>query len=266
MGEMLAVLGTRLTERVAARLTLPGLLYIALSCWAVSSGHAHPFEPTRVAAVIDRWAASAQAVPLALAVDIGLALLAATAIGIAASTVATEVVGRVWSGRRAPKRWLARRGEAWRARHEDVPERYAPQRLTPIGDRFRTAGEKVDAQYGLSLPDVWPRLLILAGPDTRELLARASDRYRADTVLTAWALLVLPLTVWWWPAALLAGLGLTVGYRRSLASASVLATLIESTVDLHQRDLAASLGVELDDGRVTRAEGPQINVLITKHT
>lgn len=266
MSEVLTVLGTRLTERVVARLTLPGLLYVAFCFWAFKSGHAHAFDPARVAGAVDRWAAAAQTTPLVLLVHAGLALTAATAVGLVASAVAGEVVGRVWSGRRAPRRWIARRREAWGRRNRGVPERYAPQRLTPIGDEFRNVGEKVDAQYGLSLTDVWPRLLILAGPDTRDVLARAADRYRADTALTAWALMALPWAVWWWPAALLSVLGLLIGYRRSLSSAGVFATLIESTVDVHQGDLAASVGVPLPAGRVTAAEGPQINILITKST
>jgi hypothetical protein len=55
-----------------------------------------------------------------------------------------------------------------------------------------------------------------------------------------------------------------VGRHRGLASGAALADLVEAAVDLHQRQLAEALGVDLPHGRITPAEGLQINGMLNK--
>jgi hypothetical protein len=100
--------------------------------------------------------------------------------------------------------------------------------------------------------------------EVRTVLGAAHQRYRTDVALVAWALLYLPWTVLWWPAGLLAVAGTIVGYQRACASGRVLATLIEATVDLHQKVLADAVGVDLPEGRITPREGNRINAILIK--
>ncbi|MBT2423797.1 hypothetical protein J7F01_15260 [Streptomyces sp. ISL-22] len=63
--------------------------------------------------------------------------------------------------------------------------------------------------------------------------------------LTAWALLYLPLTVWWWPAVLITAVLAVAGRQRTRAAADIYATLIEAAARLHARALADCLGLDL---------------------
>lgn len=268
MNPILATLGTKLTERIAAKLTLPGLLYLAAWIWALHTGHSRPFESGALASELDAWSEAAETRTGAFALAVALALVAATLCGLLAALIGQEVVGRLWTTRVAPAWLLEWRRSAWDRRHADrdrpPPSRYRPARLTPIGDAFRLAGERVDAQYGLSVIDAWPRLMILAGPETRDFVADSYRRYRSDATLAAWGLLVLPLAAWWWPAALAGLIGIATGSVRATFSSATLALVIESVVDAHQRDLAEALGVELSEGRLTREEGPRLNNILAK--
>lgn len=268
MNTVLASLGGKLTERLAARLTGPGLLYLALCLWAFTTGHAHAFDLGRLTDAARGWERSVATAPLAIGLELALALAVATLAGLAANAIADGVVGRVWTWRSPPAWWIERRGRAWDRRFADrdpkPPSAYRPQRLTAIGDSFRLVGKRAEAQYRLSVPDAWPRLMILAGADTRAFVSEAYERYRADNRLVAWALLVLPWTIWWWPAcAIAAGLAV-IGCLRAHESAQALAVLIESVIDTHQRQLAESLGVDLPNRRLTTREGPEINNILAK--
>src|SRR5262249_57826418 len=129
---------------------------------------------------------------------------------------AGDGVPRLWIIR-GPRWWfniLQRRTEArWAGRAPQPPQRYLPQRATVVGERFRLIGERVHAQYGLSVTHAWPRIWILASADARTLIAAAQRRYYSDAALVAWGLLYLPWALWWWPAILIGAAALAYGYR-----------------------------------------------------
>jgi hypothetical protein len=255
---LLSELGKKLADRWLTTLVLPGLLFVAAVVVARLLGHGHAVDAARLAAEVDRLAKGVSAKPSVIALLVVGVLLAATGAGLLAQAVAAGV-RRTWTARR-PKRLVA-----WRAsRSKAALDRYRPARLTPIGDRFRLADERVDVQFGLSVGLAWPRLWLLVGESTATALSTANARYRAATETTAWGVLYLALGVVWWPAAVAGVVTVVAGYRRGRVGGAVLADLVEAAVDVHQRQLAEAVGVELPHGRVTPAEGLRINDILNK--
>jgi hypothetical protein len=268
--ELISSLGQRLTERWLAVVLLPGLLYTIVAAWALTTGHAHAFDAAHVITRFDAaWSTVDDRGPVAIVLAAAGLLTAAVIIAYLAATLGEHAVHRVWTAR-GPRWWAHRRQRSTRAAWERDNRRpadpYLPQHATPIGDTFRLVGVRADIQYGLSVPDAWPRIWLLAGPDTRTVITTAHQRYQADATLTAWALLYLALTVIWWPAAFIATLTATLGYLRAVAAARTLAAVMESIIDIHQRDLANAIGVPLTAGRLTRDEGNIINDILTKRS
>jgi hypothetical protein len=97
-------------------------------------------------------------------------------------------------------------------------------------------------------------------PDTvRAELGAASDAFSTSARLTAWAILYLILGIWWWPAipvALITGATAIIKARQATEN---LADLIESTVDLQGRSLAAQL-----DENLTGPLTPAIGQVLTR--
>ncbi|MFI6761932.1 hypothetical protein ACIBF5_22600 [Micromonospora sp. NPDC050417] len=267
MTELISLIGQRLTERWATVVLLPGLLYVLIGGCALTVGHAHALDALYLTKALNtswqRIVGHAPAGPL-------LSLAALFGLAILSGVTATFLAGRVHSlwVMSGPQRWVERRQRktmrAWASREPRPPTRYLPRRATSIGDTFRLVGERIHAHYGLSVLLAWPRIWILASPDTRTLVTTAYQRYHSDAVIAAWALLYLPLAAWWWPAALIATATAVIGYRRARGSASSLASLIEATADTHQHQLAAALGVPLPEGRITPVQGAHINKDINK--
>jgi hypothetical protein len=265
--ELITAFSQRITERWLAAVVLPGLLYIALTGWAWIAGATHTVDVVYVAGQLNDLWRHLRTTPTGPVLALTGVLTAAVLAGLTATTVAQHLVHRLWITR-GPRRWIEHRQQVtkqvWTDRTPRPPSRYLPERATTIGERFRLVGERVDAQYGLSTIDVWPRLWLLAGTDTRTLITAAHHRYLTDTALTAWALLLLPWAWQWWPAGPIAAAGILIGYTRARTSSAALAALIEATIDTHQHELAASLGVNLPEGRITPLEGNQINNILTK--
>ena len=267
MTDLIATVGKKITERWLAAILLPGLVYMAIIGWALLTGQRHALDlPWLAARLADLWQNHASS-PGTAVVATALALAGAGLAGVAATMIADDGVHRLWT-MRGPKAWLAIRRDrtkaAWQGRNPRPPDRYLPERAIVIGERFRLIGERVHAQYGLSVTAAWPRVWILTNADTRTLISVAHRRYYSDAALAAWGLLYLPWTVQWWPAAVIAAAALTLGHRRARASSAVLATLIEATVDAHSKELAEALGVDLPEGRVTPQEGNHINDILNK--
>ncbi|CCH17831.1 hypothetical protein [Micromonospora lupini] len=267
MTDLIATLGKKITERWLATVLLPGLLYVAITGWALLAGHGHALDLSwLIRRLNDLWQHHPPG-PAAAAVATAVALAGAGLAGVAATVVAEDVVHRLWiiRGPQARLDTLAKRTEArWEGRVPRPPQRYLPQRATVIGERFRLIGERVHAQYGLSVNLAWPRLWILASADTRTMIGAAHRQYFSDAALAAWALLYLPWTVRWWPAVLIATAVLAFGYRQARTSSAILATLIEATVDAHANDLAKVTGIDLPEGRLTPEEGNKINDILAK--
>lgn len=267
MTDLIASLGQKITERWLATIMLPGLLYMAIASWALLAGHHHAIDlPWLIGRLNDLWPHRPTG-PAPAGVAIAAALAGAGLSGVVATVVAQDVVHRLWTIRGPLGRLLKLRTRTrarWAGRVPRPPQRYLPRRATVIGERFRLIGERVHAQYGLSATAAWPRVWILASADTRTLIGAAHRRYYTDAALAAWGLLYLPLTVQWWPAALIAAAALTFGYRSARNSSATLATLIEATVDAYATDLAKAVGVDLPEGRLTPEEGNKINNVLGK--
>jgi hypothetical protein len=265
--DLIASLGQKISERWLGAIVLPGLLYTTIVGWALLAGHWHALDlPWLVGRVDELWH-QAPPRPATAAITIAAALALAGSAGVASTVMAEDILHRAWTIR-GPQRWLntlrKRTRARWVGRDSQPPERYLPQRATIIGECFRLIGERVHAQYGLSVNDAWPRIWILASADTRTLLAAAQQRYYGDAALAAWGLLYLPWTLWWWPAGIIAATTIALGYLRARTSATTLATFIEATVDVHATDLAGAVGVDLPEGRVTPVEGNNINDILIK--
>jgi hypothetical protein len=263
---LLTELSQKLADRWLSTLVLPGLLYSTAAVCAYLLGWRHALDPARLAAGLERDGADLIDKPAAIVVAVVIALLAATTAAIAARGLA-GVVHRAYLAR-GPLRWLLHRRRRARAAvaHRDPrpPVRYLPRRATPIGDRFRLIGERIDVQYGLDAALVWPRLWLLLPETTRTVVQTAHDQYQGATTLTGWALLYLGLGTIWPPALLAAFITATVGYRRAVTTSAVFADLIEASIDTQQHTIAAMAGISLPHGRLTRAQGLRINDLLNK--
>ncbi|MCP3016735.1 hypothetical protein NGM33_25725 [Nocardiopsis dassonvillei] len=121
------------------------------------------------------------------------------------------------------------------------PER--PERPTWCGDRIAAVRTRLARDHRADLAVLWPHLwLVLPEEERVEVTAAREDLSRA-TGLTAWALLYLPLTVWWWPAALVATAVAGIAWVRARSAAGNYATLVEAVVRLHAMELADRVGV-----------------------
>lgn len=121
------------------------------------------------------------------------------------------------------------------------PER--PERPTWCGDRIAAVRTRLARDHRADLAVLWPHLwLVLPEEERVEVTAAREDLSRA-TGLTAWALLYLPLTVWWWPAALVAAAVAGIAWVRARSAAGNYATLVEAVVRLHAVELADRVGV-----------------------
>ncbi|WP_019607028.1 hypothetical protein [Nocardiopsis sp. CNS-639] len=121
------------------------------------------------------------------------------------------------------------------------PER--PERPTWCGDRIAAVRTRLARDHRADLAVLWPHLwLVLPEEERVEVTAAREDLSRA-TGLTAWGLLYLPLTVWWWPAALVAAAVAGIAWVRARSAAGNYATLVEAVVRLHAVELADRVGV-----------------------
>jgi hypothetical protein len=121
------------------------------------------------------------------------------------------------------------------------PER--PERPTWCGDRIAAVRTRLARDHRADLAVLWPHLwLVLPEEERVEVTAAREDLSRA-TGLTAWGLLYLPLTVWWWPAAPVSAAVTGIAWVRARSAAGNYATLVEAVVRLHAVELADRVGV-----------------------
>ncbi|WP_336114933.1 hypothetical protein [Streptomyces sp. PTD9-10] len=154
---------------------------------------------------------------------------------------------------------LATAAEARAAAHRVGAEE--PVRPTWSGDRVHLAALRVRRDYGLDLAVLWPHLwLTLPDPPRAEVTAARQALARAAT-LTAWAVLYLPLALWWWPALLVAAVLALTGHHRFRAAADAYATLLEAVVRLHAADLARRFGLDCT-GPLTATDGARLAELL----
>lgn len=135
----------------------------------------------------------------------------------------------------------APRHAAHRARDRISAER--PDRPTWSGDRLHAVAVRLERDLHLELPGLWPHLwLTLPDRASGQVSTARQDLARATT-LAGWAILYLPLTSWWWPAAPLSlAIGL-IAWRRTRAAADTYAMLLEAAIRLYLTDLAQQVNL-----------------------
>ncbi|MFC7469947.1 hypothetical protein ACFQVA_23880 [Actinomadura keratinilytica] len=273
MSALLTGIGTRIAERWLQTVVLASLLWVAALVISVRLGHAHPFDAGRLSAWLDEIArdrAGRSFSAVALAVASGL-LAAAPPVwrpersagrsnGCGAPPVpgprcpgwcggagAAAATGRAGPSRHRPDllRPASGRTAGTRLRPARGPRRkpHRPERPTRIGDLFHRAAVRVHRRHALDLEPAWPRLWALLPETLRADITGARQAYDSAARLVSWAVLYAALAVLWWPGALVAAAVLATAVGRARVAASLLATLVETAVDLHLTDLAERLGV-----------------------
>ncbi|KUL21384.1 hypothetical protein [Streptomyces regalis] len=285
MSTFLSTLAGKAAEKWLALLVLPGLVYVACLGAAAVLGHHDALNAVELQHVIDRSAThSSASSPGAILLTAAAVLAAAALAGLTARALGVAVE-RLWTvpDDRGPARLLVRhrrrrwlRADQERAEAETrsaiaraITRRNAialelPERPTWIGDRFHAVDERVYRAYDLDLTSAWPRLWLVASDSVRAELGTARDAYGAAARLGGWALLYLPLAVWWWPALPGAAVIALTAWIRGREAAAVLADLVEATVDLHGTLLAQELGLTGERPALTRDTGYDVTVILRK--
>ncbi|TDD38154.1 hypothetical protein E1287_06285 [Actinomadura sp. KC06] len=283
MNGLLGELGKKLAERWLSLLVLPGALYLAVAAAAVTLGHGHALDVGRLAHEITRHAKSPSVtnaggqVVLLAAVLAGAAVvgLIVQALGVLVERLSLAAGWRRWPRpvQGVVRRWVDARQRRWDAAHAawhaeyqgarapdpaDRPDPAArhkaardrdriaverPARPTWSGDRVHAVAVRLDRHHHLDLATVWPQLwLILPDAVRRELNDARADVARAAT-LGAWAVLYVPLAVWWWPAAPIAIVIAVTARHRIRTSTNAYARFLEAATRMHATTLAVRLGI-----------------------
>ncbi|MFJ7955771.1 hypothetical protein ACIQ62_05695 [Streptomyces sp. NPDC096319] len=125
----------------------------------------------------------------------------------------------------------------------DIAEE-CPDRPTWSGDRLNATAVRLERDLGLDVAVCWPYLWLLVSDGERAQLTTVRDDLARATALGGWALLYLPVFVWWWPALpLAAGIAVTAR-RRTRAASDAWARALEATCRLHLREAADRLGID----------------------
>lgn len=298
MNALIASLGGKLAERWLAGLVLPGVVFVAVATVAARLGQSRWWDLRLLAQELNRVATGPLARDNGSVLLIALAVVLASTVVAATAQSLQRLIVTLWTGdwgrlgalptRRRQRRWAAAMDRYETALLEKarlvrspgkpsgpLPEIQAlaracdrialvePSRPTWIGDRVLAAAVRVQSAYDLDLASAWPRLWLLLPEDTRSPLFLAQNDFAASARRVGWGLLYLALGLLWWPAAVI-GLGLCVqGWRQGRLTATVLADLVESVVDLHVVALGTSLG-HTTDGTFTAADGRAITLLLRK--
>ena len=294
-------LASKLAERWAALLLLPGALFAAAALIGVQLGHTDAVNRQQlshiVATTADHLARQAPGTQGLLVIAV---LLAATGSGLVVQGLA-GTTRAIWLGQWPrplgwPRRWrISRRRTRWhryvQRRHElqaahprdtrtpaqqqdinaaaERTNRIAlaePGRPTWMGDRIHAVEHIAWNRNGLDLTFAWPRLWLVVPDTTRTEITTAHAAFAAAVATGTWAWPYLILAVLWWPAALIGiGIGVT-GWARARSAITDLTALTESALDLHARTLAIELGVAEPDttGPLTIIEGEQLTAQVRK--
>ncbi|MFF3453111.1 hypothetical protein ACFYXH_02055 [Streptomyces sp. NPDC002730] len=221
--------------------------------------------------------------------------LVAQALGSLAERLHLAADWRTWPtwGRRLSNRITTRRQDRWRTAAEvwhhrredaavaltrsirtDPADRHAaraamtrispeqPDRPTWSGDRIHAAAVRLERDYHLDLAALWPHLWLILPETTRTEITTARQALTRATALTAWALLYLPLALWWWPAAVITATLALISRHRTCTAADTYATLLEAAARLHARDVADHLGLD-STGPLTHESGGALALHVT---
>lgn len=284
MTPFLNELAKQLAGKWVSLLVVPGALLVAAVTvgWRIRFG-AWPGDERFVAELQHGTASGEQ-----LAAAVLGALLLSVCAGLLAHG-AERAVHWLWLGQ-----WPGRTGEALtgrrRRRWEGAQDRYEqayrqgqpdevlahlayrrnrialapPTRPTHMGDNIAALSIRVRLEYGLDLEFGWPRLWLVLPEETRAVLDEGKDAFNRAAALAGWGALYTLAGAVWWPLGL-AGLGtMLTAVVRGRSAITNLAQLMESAVDLHGADLAASLGIPVPDSRVTPEIGREVTRAVRK--
>ncbi len=289
MNPFIAGLGEEFTGRWWSLLTLPGALFVAVAGATVFLGTVDPADQTRLGAAAARTTALLTTHDDVLTTTVFLAtalllLLVSYAVGLAARTLG-GVVRAMWFARPLfgwAVAWnTGLRHERWRkyerrARTSDPGTRRAalhrlyriapapPSRPTWMADQVAGVERRLRTTYGLDLVSTWPRLAPLLPETLRTGLDGARAALDRACVLGGWALLYLAAAAaafslsWpWWPLCAVALVTWVVAWVRARTAVHALATLMETSYDLHARDLAEALGFAMASPASVPALAPE---------
>ncbi|MER6017735.1 hypothetical protein [Streptomyces anulatus] len=136
-----------------------------------------------------------------------------------------------------------------------------PHRPTWSGDRMHAVTLRLARDLDLDLATVWPALWQLLPDAPRQQIETARGTLDRATTLVAWALLYAALTVWWWPAMLLAVATYITAWLRIRSGVDAYAALIEATVHVYVAELAERLRVPAQ-GVVGRRTGWEVTCVL----
>lgn len=120
----------------------------------------------------------------------------------------------------------------------------APARPTWTGDRIHAVVVRMDRDYQLDLPTVWPHLWLAMPETTRPEITTARESLSRAATLAGWGVLYLVAGALWWPGLLIPAAVIGTAWRRSRAAVEVYALLVEAAARLHTTELARSVGIE----------------------
>jgi hypothetical protein len=282
----LSEIGSRLADRWAAALVVPGLLFLTVITLAAWLGQYDALDVELLRAKINAAAADPASHSTGAVLLAGVGVLAASIGAGLAASVLGKLVERTWLLRgnhfpaRAMRVWRSRKWAAAQARVREaqpavlgsaIARRNAislvqADRPTWIGDRLHALDERIRRAYDLDLSAAWPSLWTLASQELRSDIAAAQDAYTSAARLIGWGFLYLTITLWWWPSALIAVITILAGWKKARSAIETLASLIETTVDLYGRNLASELGLN-SDGPMSQTIGLSITITLRKdHT
>lgn len=294
-------LASKLAERWAALLLLPGALFAAAALVGVQLGHTDAVNRQQLSHIVAKTADHlARQAPGTQGLLVITVLLAATGTGLVVQALA-GTTRAIWLGQwPRPTAWLCRwrigrRRTRWhrrvQRRHElqsahprdtrtpaqqhdinaaaERTNRIAlaePGRPTWMGDRIHAVEHIAWNRHGLDLTFAWPRLWLVAPDTTRTEITTAHAAFAAAVATGTWAWPYLILALLWWPAALIGICIGATGWVRARSAITDLTTLSESALDLHARTLAIELGVAEQDttGPLTVDEGEQLTARVRK--
>ncbi|MBT3150003.1 hypothetical protein HTV45_03620 [Streptomyces sp. CHD11] len=157
----------------------------------------------------------------------------------------------------------AQRRAAYAAMTRVAPE--YPDRPSWSGDRIHAVAVRMDRDHHLDFAAAWPHIWLLLPEENRVEINASRQALARAMVLAAWALLYLPLTIWWWPAAAVTATLTLTSWRRTRTATDTYATLLEAATRVHARDLADRLGLDAT-GPLTAEAGDALTRLLVPST
>lgn len=134
------------------------------------------------------------------------------------------------------------RHAAYRTRTRIAAEE--PDRPTWSGDRIHAITIRLRRDLTIDLSTVWPHLWLQLPEAPRTQITTARQALTSATTLAGWALLYVPLALWWWPALPTAATLAIIAWHRIRITTDTYARFIEAATRLHIHDLATQLGID----------------------